>query len=171
VQELSGDRHPFTNLMQYLRQSEFAAAAIDAPFSIPVDYVRPKIHRALLELVAGLESPDGRPFPTAHDFVNAVLEGRIPVTKKPLRQTEKYWQQQKVNVRSTLWAGARGGAAMTVACLKLLQETGCPIWPWERSVRGLLIEAFPAAQLCHWGLPYQGYNRNSEAEGSSTTVL
>ena len=115
VQQLSCDRHPFTNLVQYLRQSEFAAAAIDAPFSIPLDYVRPKIHRELLELVAGLESPGRRPFPTGGDFVNGVLEGRIPVTKKPLRQTEEYWQQRKVNVRSTLWSGARGGAAMTAA--------------------------------------------------------
>lgn len=166
VQQLSGDHHPFTNLVQYLRQSEFDAAAIDAPFSIPVDYVRPKTHRALLELVARLESSDRRPFPTAGDFVKCVLEGRIPVTKKPLRETEEYWHQRKVNVRSALWAGARGGAAMTAACLKLLRETGCPIWPWEKSGRGLLVEAFPAAQLCHWGLPYQGYNRNTDEEGS-----
>ena len=109
VQQLSGDHHPFTNLVQYLQQSEFATAAIDAPFSIPVDYVRPKTHRELLDLVARLEPPEGRPFPTAGNFVTGVLEGRIPVTKKPLRQTEEYWQQRKVNVRSALWAGARGG--------------------------------------------------------------
>jgi Protein of unknown function (DUF429) len=170
VQQLSGDHHPFTSLVQYLRQSEFTAAAIDAPFSIPVAYVRPKIHRELLELVAGLESPDGRPFPTAGDFVNGVLEGRTPMTKKPLRQTEEYWQR-KVNVRSTLWAGARGGAAMTAACLKLLRESGCPIWPWERSGPGLLFEAFPAAQFCHWGLPYQAYNGNTEEEGAKRRLI
>lgn len=52
-------------------------------------------------------------------------------------------------------AGPRGGAAMTAACLKLLHEANCPIWPWQRSARRLLAEAFPAAQLRHWQLPHQ----------------
>jgi Protein of unknown function (DUF429) len=81
---------------------------------------------------------------------------------KPLRKTELVWSKQKINVRSTLWAGPRGGAAMTAACLTLLRESGCPIWPWDRPTdpTGLLIEAFPAAQLRHWNLDFQGYNGN-----------
>jgi hypothetical protein len=87
---------------------------------------------------------------------------------KPLRKTELVWSKQKINVRSTLWAGPRGGAAMTAACLTLLRESGCPIWPWDRPTdpTGLLIEAFPAAQLRHWNLDFQGYNGN-KAEAAS----
>lgn len=34
-----------------------------------------------------------------------------------------------------------------------------PIWPWaDSSTRGLLVEAFPAAQLYHWNLPHNRYN-------------
>jgi hypothetical protein len=48
---------------------------------------------------------------------------------------------------------------MTAACLTLLQQSQCPIWPWHQpDEHGLLIEAFPAAQLCHWGMAFQGYN-------------
>lgn len=53
---------------------------------------------------------------------------------------------------------------MTAACLKLLCEANCPIWPWARRGPRLLVEAFPAAQLRHWGLPRQAYNRSSEKE-------
>jgi hypothetical protein len=53
---------------------------------------------------------------------------------------------------------------MTAACLKLLHEAKCPIWPWERSGPRLQVEAFPAAQLRHWSLPHQAYNRSSEKE-------
>jgi hypothetical protein len=51
---------------------------------------------------------------------------------------------------------------MTAACLYLLSKTGCPIWPWSTDVPGLLAEAFPAAQLKHWKLPFQRYNHQDE---------
>ena len=47
---------------------------------------------------------------------------------------------------------------MTASCLYLLSKTGCPIWPWFSGVPGLLAEAFPAARLKHWKLPFQRYN-------------
>lgn len=53
---------------------------------------------------------------------------------------------------------------MTVACLKLLYEAGHPVWPWKETGRGLLAEAFPAAQLCSWGLTHQGYSRRTDVE-------
>ena len=166
VQQLDGDSAPFTRLVQLLRQSAFDVAAIDAPFSIPSEYLHSRGHRELLELVAKLMLNGARPFPSARDFVNRVLAGVLPVTKKPLRRTEEYWKQRGVNVRSTLWAGPRGGAAMTAACLKLLHEANCPVWPWERRGQRLLVEAFPAAQLRHWGLPHQAYNRSTEKESA-----
>ena len=166
VQQLEGDRDPFSRLVQYLRQSDFEVAAIDAPFSIPAEYLPFRRHRRLLELVANMKLSGSRPFPRAQDFVDGVLEGITPVTKKPLRQTEEYWRQRGMNVRSTLWAGPRGGAAMTAACLKLLYEADLPISPWERSRPRLLVEAFPAAQLYQWGLPHEAYNRNTEKESA-----
>ena len=51
---------------------------------------------------------------------------------------------------------------MTASCLYLLSKTGCPIWPWSAGVPGLLAEAFPAAQLKHWKLPFQRYNDPDE---------
>jgi hypothetical protein len=164
VQQLDGDCAPFTRLAQYLRQSNFDVAAIDAPFSIPAEYLRSRRQRELLELGANIELSGGRPFPSAEEFLDRVFEGVTPATKKPLRRSEEYWTQLGLNVRSTLWAGPRGGAAMTAACLKLLHEANCPIWPPERSGRRLLAEAFPAAQLRHWDLPHQAYNRNTEKE-------
>jgi hypothetical protein len=122
---------------------------------------------ALLEQVAAIERKK-RPFPTAQDFVCRILAGRSMSGKKPLRKTELAWNKpelawnrKKINVRSTLWAGSRGGAA-GAACLTLLRQSQCPIWPWHPPVNlDCLVEAFPAAQLCHWGMEFEGYNGDS----------
>ena len=168
VHELPGEEAPFYKLLAFLKRKHFAAAAIDAPFSIPLAYLPWGSQGKLLKLVAGMKRPENCPFPTANDFVRAVLAGRALQEKKPLRETERYWQKQNVNVRLTLWAGARGGAAMTSACLTLLYGAGCSIWPWARTMAsGLLVEAFPAAQLCQWEMSHDRYNGN-EYEASST---
>ena len=57
-----------------------------------------------------------------------------------------------------MWAGPRGGAAFTAACLVLAARTRRPVWPVARAGPGLLVEAFPAAQLRQWELPYQRYD-------------
>jgi hypothetical protein len=171
VQQLGSNHNPFNDLVEHLRQSEFDAAAIDAPFSIPKIYLPSDGHTELLDRVANPQLCDGRHFPSARDFVDCVLKGQTPRTRKPLRQTEAYWLRQNVNVRSTLWTGPRGGAAMTAACLKLLHEAQRPIWPWARNGRCLLVEAFPAAQLCQWRLPYQAYSRNNEQETATRKKL
>jgi hypothetical protein len=158
VQELPGQEQPFQRLVSLLKAGDFNAAAIDAPFSVPCEYLPCGGHRALLEQVAGIERRN-RPFPVARDFVCCILAGRRMSNKKPLRKTELAWNKKKINVRSTLWDGPRGGAAMTAACLTLLHLSQCPIWPWHQaSEPGLLVEAFPAAQLCHWGIGFEGYN-------------
>lgn len=162
VQQLAGDEPPFVRLVQYLRTSDFDAAAIDAPFSIPAEYWTPQSHKDLLNLVS--QNGEHKPFLPAHEFVRRALRGKVLSKTKPLRCTEEYWRQRGINVRSTLWAGPRGGAAMTAACLQLLSDANRPIWPWHGSGRGLLIEAFPAAQLFHWGLKHQTYNRATEVE-------
>ena len=176
VQELDGPSllasdMPFQRLGRVLGRRDFIAAGIDAPFCVPYEFMPDGGHPALLELVAEIEHPN-RPFPEAKEFVSRILNGRTPATKKPLRPTEMGWRKRNINVRSSLWSGARGGAAMTAACLSLLHRSGCPIWPWcEPDEPGLLAEAFPAAQLCHWGLGYTGYNGNDPAAKSKRIVM
>jgi hypothetical protein len=131
VQQLGGEEPPFVRLAKYLQTSDFDAAAIDAPFSIPTEYLVARNHRDLLRLVS--DDREDNLFLSAREFVRRVLEGKIPSKKKPLRCTEEYWRQQGINVRSTLWAGPRGGAAMTAACLQLLSDANRPIWPWHGS--------------------------------------
>ena len=62
---------------------------------------------------------------------------------------------------------------MTSACLRLLASAGNPIWPWVSApTPGLLVEAFPAAQLQQWALPWSGYNgTNSSALKQRERIL
>ncbi len=165
VQELPGDAHPMERLAALLRVGDYDAAAIDAPFSVPRMYVPPEGYASLLERIGSLADPDGRPFLRSSSLVKAVASVGPPLNPpKPLRNTDAYWSQKGLNVRSTLWAGARSGAAMTAACFRLLHLAQRPIWPWVQESRGLLVEAFPMAQLKQWGLPYNKYG-NQDREG------
>jgi hypothetical protein len=156
VQDISGDTPPFERLAALLSVGDFAAAGIDAPFALPVQYM-PTSHSQLLNAVA--EIPCGpRPFPSADNFVTALAPDLGARGQKVYRETEAYWRKVSVNTRSTVWAGARGGAPMTASCLKLLHAANRPIWPWSTTGPGLLVEAFPAAQLKTWGFPHQKYN-------------
>jgi len=70
-------------------------------------------------------------------------------------------------------AGARGGAPFAAACMKLLYKAGRPIWPWDQQAEhGVIVEAFPAAQLYVLGLPFQGYSglRSRQAQARKTIV-
>jgi len=160
VQELPGDEHPLERLAALLREGDFDAAAIDAPFSVPRAFIPPEGYAGLLERIAALSDPDGRPFCRSVTFVKSVAGVYPPLNPpKPMRSTDAYWSQKGLNVRSTLWAGARGGAAMTAACFILLHRVQRPIWPWVQDAKGFLVEAFPMAQLKQWGLPYNGYGK------------
>lgn len=161
VQLLRGDEHPFQRLIRFLKEDTYDAAAIDAPFSIPINYFHINNHDSLLRAAGKMECLK-RPFPGGRALLE--LAGReIFIPPKPLRKTEQHWKKQGVNVRSTLWNGARGGAPMTSACLKLLHHAERPIWPWKPAHLGrILCEAFPAAQLKTWDLPFEGYNGDSE---------
>jgi hypothetical protein len=158
VQALPGDDVPFNRLAALLRRGDFAAAGIDAPFSIPAEHLRGRTHGEILAEVANI--PRGaRYFPEGKAFVEAVT-GRTPplASPKPYRATDAFWIGRGLNVRSTLWAGARGGAPMTAASLTLLQHAGRPIWPFSTPCPGVIVEAFPAAQLRQWGLPAMKYD-------------
>jgi len=61
---------------------------------------------------------------------------------------------------------------MTAACLTLLHETQNPVWPWHQACEpGLLVEAFPAAQLCHLGLKHEAYNGDKKGQQSNRNKL
>ena len=114
VQKLPGTSHPFDRLAKLLRGGHYLAAGIDAPFSIPAKYMYNRTHRALLKQVGSPECQcPGRPFPKGCRFVKCVT-GQCPPLRpkpKPCRKTDKYWKNQKLNVRSTLWAGRFSCAA------------------------------------------------------------
>jgi Protein of unknown function (DUF429) len=160
VRELAGVGAPFERLTELLGKGAYSAAGIDAPFSVPESRCPKGGHAALLAEVSSWEC-DGRPFATARTLLRHLLpEVNLPGVKE-YRAAEKGWG---INVRSTTWAGARGGAAMTVACLTLLARARRPIWPFAgASTPGLLAEAFPAAQLKTWRLPFYGYNGAAQA--------
>lgn len=131
-QQLMGSGNPFERLIALLSERDFDAAAIDAPFSVPQDFVPGGSHAELLNLVGRIPSEDNRPFPSGKAFREAVVREGPPLSSpKPLRRTDCYWRCKGVNVRSTLWNGRRPGAPMTAACMTLLRRSGCPLWPWS----------------------------------------
>ena len=147
VQSLEGAGLPFDRLIQFLRAGDFEVATIDAPFSLPVAHLPPGGHVELLEQVRALPNGPDRPFPTGASIVTLGEAIAPKVQPKPLRQTETFWVSRKVNTRSTMWNGPRGGAPFAAACLRLLERSGRPVWPWTAFQNGILGEAFPAAQL------------------------
>jgi Protein of unknown function (DUF429) len=149
---------PFDRLVKLLAAGDFEAAAIDAPFSLPSAYMPPGGHLELLRRVAALPDGPDRPFPIGESIIELGEAVAVKDRAKPLRQTEKDWASRDVNTRSTMWNGPRGGAPFAAACLRLLERSGRPCWPWATFQPGILVEAFPAAQLRHWGLPHQGYS-------------
>lgn len=153
VQQLEGDGPPFERLAALLREGRYRAAAIDAPFSLPERHMPPGGHAQLLADIAGLPPASDRPFPRGAAILAYARTFASIASAKPTRQTERQYNA----ARSTLWNGARPGAPFTAACLTLIARAKRPVWPWK-DAPGMLVEAFPAAQLKAWGLPYTSYS-------------
>ena len=164
VQSLAGEGPPFERLVKLLAAGDFQVTAIDAPFSLPLAHLPKGGHAELLQAVKALPNGPDRPFPTGASIL-ALGEAKSPKAQaKPLRKTEAYWVAQGVITRSTMWNGPRGGAPFAGACLRLQERSGRPSWPWAKAQPGVLCEAFPAAQLRHWGLPHQGYSQSTASQ-------
>jgi hypothetical protein len=170
VQHLPGTNSPFTRLAKLLEQGDFTGAAIDAPFSLPAAHMPVGGMAELLALVAGLPHGEDRPFARGACLVALGERFCTKQSPKPLRQTERYWMERGVNTRSTLWNGPRGGAPFAAACLSLLAQARRPLWPWDGIKPGFVCEAFPAAQLCQWNLPFSGYGK-PEQETARKVIL
>jgi hypothetical protein len=164
AQDLPGAGAPFHRLTGLLDRGDYAAAAIDAPFSIPAAHMKPGGHAALLQDVAAMPDGADRPFPRGAALVALAETVRLKDSAKPMRACERHWAQQGVNTRSTLWNGPRGGAPFAAACLTLIARAGRPCWPWQTAPHGLLVEAFPAAQLRRWSLPHRAYGNASQTD-------
>lgn len=159
VQQLPGQGRPFARLAAWLANGRFSAAAIDAPFSVPWWFFGPGFadHPALMAAIDALEIAGD--FPTGRAFTACVAAGVPFQFTKPFRTAECYWRGRGVHMaRSTVWNGVRPGAPFASACIKLLACAHRPLWPWAGADTLPLIEAFPAAQLRHWGLPFALYN-------------
>jgi|HubBroStandDraft_6_1064221.scaffolds.fasta_scaffold264446_2 hypothetical protein len=159
VQHLVGNGSPFRRLANLLAEGQFVAAAIDAPFSLPSRHVPKEGWPKLLQLVDALSVDVAAPFPTGQSLIALAQSMANLECLKPLRRTEKVWFERKINVRSTLWWKPRGGAPFAAASMKLLATAGFPpCWPWSSQTEALVVEAFPAAQLWSWNLPFQKYD-------------
>ena len=168
VQDLPGGSRPFERLVGLLAKGEYCAAGIDAPFALPARHMPDGGLPMLLQDVA--ELPTGRrPFTKGAEVVGYGEKNASLEEQQPLRKTEQFWGG-RVNVRSTLWNGPRGGAPFTAGSLTLLGKARRPVWPWCRTAVGLLVEAFPAAQLHHWQLPHKGYD-GSDGGGERETII
>jgi len=158
VQHLPGKGPPFRRLADILAGRQFSAAAIDAPFSLPWRHVPKEGWLKLLELVDELPCSPA-PFPSGPSLIALAQTVSDLQCQKPLRLTEQLWSDRRINVRSTLWWKPRGGAPFAAACIKLLATAEFPpCWPWSGQTEGLIVEAFPAAQLWSWKLPSQRYD-------------
>lgn len=174
VQALPGDGPPFERLVSLLAEGRFRAAAIDAPFGIPAAHVPGGSHRKLLDAVADMPPAKDRPFPTGEALYQlAQAVAPFDPNRKQLRETER---DCGARARSTLWHGkdadgrtGRPGTPFTIACLTLLARAQRPVWPW-RDEPGMLVEAFPAAQLKAWGLPNSGYGPPDRAEATPAMI-
>lgn len=158
VQDLGGVGEPFERLVAFLKSGDFAAAAIDAPFALPSEHMPQGGYSQLLDQIRSLPNGSDRPFPLGVAILALGETVASKTSKKPYRRTEKYWANLGVNTRSTMWNGIRGGSPFAAACLSLLSRVNRPVWPWHPISGGMLVEAFPAAQLQHWGLPHQRYS-------------
>jgi len=174
VQALEGEGTPFERLVRLLGETR-GVAAIDAPFSAPRSH---SASAALLWTEAAELAEAGRPFGRGRDFVEALAPGAGPHGLKLYRACEQHWREgeggrAKLNVRSTLWCGPRGGAAFAVACMTLLRRHKGPVWPFRPDGEGaMLVEAYPAAQLATWGLKAVGYNGDKPAaEAARVRIL
>jgi hypothetical protein len=94
VQCLSGQSSPFERLAELLAGKQFAAAAIDAPFSLPLRHVPADGWLELLKKVHSLDLAGNVPFPSGSALI--ALAKRIGELEqpKPLRLTEKSWREQ-----------------------------------------------------------------------------
>lgn len=154
VQALEPAGAPFDNLVALLRAGRYRAAGIDAPFSFPDPHFPVGGYDQLLAEVGALAPASDRPFPRGPDLIALAETYAAKQSAKPHRATERQWSA--ATPRSTLWWKPRGGAPFAAACMTLLHRAGRPVWPWKDGP-GMLVEAFPAAQLRAWDLPHSNY--------------
>ena len=140
VQDLSSLQHPFAALANFLNGLEEGYVGIDAPFSLPAEFISRGVQLAWQEVA--ILTPLDRPFPRGGQLVGAIAPNLPSRGAKVFRETEKYWIRKGVNVRSTTWAGPRGGAPFAAACMNSFGRTSgirvaADRWPGRSDRRGI----------------------------------
>ncbi len=161
-QSIPGSGTPFQNLAKILKTGEFEAVGIDAPLSVPIEFLPEGKHQRLVETIVNLGDGESD-FPSGKLLIEKLVSAEhLPYGIKKFRKTEELWRR-KVSTRSALWAGPRGGTGLLSAAIILMHQTNRQLWPLHQR-ENLLLEVFPAAQLHQWGLPTVRY------DGSDTTA-
>ena len=113
AQSLEGNGPPFDRLVQLLAAGDFDAAAIDAPFSLPLAHMPRGGHVELLRGARALSNADDRPFPLGARIVELGESVAPKLQAKPLRQTEAFWALERREYplhyvgRTTGWCSIR----------------------------------------------------------------
>jgi len=170
VQDLPGSEAPFPRLRRLFADRSGSICAIDAPFSLPIRFICEGAEKAWHQIA--MLPREKRPFCRGDALVQALAPDLPPRGKKIYRDTEWHWIRKGVNTRSTTWYGPRGGAPFAAACISLLAKHDGAVWPFRMNGPGaMLCEAFPAAQLRHWGLPHTSYSDNSAGANARGVIV
>jgi hypothetical protein len=164
---------PFSALAAFLKAGRFDCAAIDAPFSLPCEALPNGSRSELLKRIAALPIDTKRHIPRGAQLIDIARE-RLPRledrgTKSLYRSVERQFQA----TRTGLWNGPRGGAAFTIACLRLLAEAR-HVALWSGAANGQrprIVEAYPAGQLRYWGLPHARYGGKDDIDIRNRAAL
>lgn len=155
---------PFKRLAHFLRDGDFDCAAIDAPFSLP-SVALPKGSRAdFLKRIKRLTLEAKRHIPHGAQLL-AIAREQLPwLEERGTKQHYRAAEHRFSATRTSLWNGPRGGAAFTIACLRLLAEADqYSLWNGAADDKApRIVEAYPAGQLRCWKLPAEKYNGTEE---------
>lgn len=151
---------PFKRLANFLRDGDFDCAAIDAPFSLPSTALPKGTRIEFLKRIERLPLEERRHIPSGSQLLDIAREALPALESRGTKSLYRVAERRFKATRTALWNGPRGGAAFTIACLRLLAEAKLYSL-WDGATTGekpRIVEGYPAGQLREWMLPAEKYN-------------